>query len=410
MRICVVRVAAISLKALLITAPMIGDFKILKKCSTTNARVSVLELNTTSLNLPIFMPVGTYGAMKGVCVEDLKENMILTNTYHLKNLNRNIKKFMNYKFGMLTDSGGFQIGSLPDVFVMEEGVRFGDEVFTPEDSINTQMALGADIMMQLDDVVNPCNERQKIEVAMRRSIRWLDRCIRTVNGTRGDSVKRNKSDGIPHIRLDDKSTQIIFPIIQGGLEDDLRMESIKEILKRSPKGVAIGGLSGGEEKTEFGRTVHYCVVNLPENIPKYLMGVGYPEDVVVCVALGADMSDCVYPTRTARFGRAFLDTGDIYFTSKLEMDMNKIDGGCNCYTCCKYSRAFLYSIKGTSNFCMLLTIHNLHYMRGLTKRIRDSILSDEYPLFIKNFMRARFESVPLWITVCLSKVGVDLSL
>lgn len=389
---------------------MIGDFRIVKRCSTTLARVSTLELSSTVLELPMFMPVGTYGAMKGMCVPDLKENMILTNTYHLRDLGKSIKGFMRYGLGMLTDSGGFQIGSLPDVVVREEGVEFGSRLFTPEDSMNIQMVLGADIMMQLDDVVNPCEDREKIETSMRRSLRWLDRCIRAVHGTGGEEGKRMKSneDRIPQIMVDKDSTQILFPIVQGGLCEDLRMESMQGILRRSPKGLAIGGLSGGEEKTEFARTVHFCTRNLPEGIPRYLMGVGYPEDIVVCVALGSDMSDCVYPTRTARFGRAFSDTGDIYLTSRFSMDTRRIDEECGCSTCAKHSRAFLYSIRGTTNFCMLLTVHNLHYMRNLTRRIRESILEDKYPEFIRSFMARRFGNVPEWIRVSLKRVGVEI--
>lgn len=387
---------------------MIGDFKILKRCCTTNARVSTFELSTATIELPIFMPVGTYGAMKGVLVPDIEENMILANTYHLRNLNRSIKTFMGYRHGMLTDSGGFQIGSLPDVAVTEEGVEFGSKLFTPEDSMNVQMGLGADVIMQLDDVVNPCDSREKIEVAMRRSIRWLDRCIRTVNKTGKDEEgKRHKSD-VPTIKLAEDSTQIIFPIVQGGLDEDLRMESITEILKRAPKGLAIGGLSGGEEKSEFARVVHFCTTRLPEDMPRYLMGVGYPEDIVVCAALGSDMSDCVYPTRTARFGRAFLDSGDIYFTSRLSMDLRKIDDECSCHTCSRHSRAFLCAIKGTTNFCMLLTAHNLHYMRNLTRRIREAILEDRFAEFIREFMKTRFPEIPEWIRKSLVRVGVEL--
>ncbi|KAH9411298.1 queuine tRNA-ribosyl transferase [Ordospora pajunii] len=392
--------------------PMLGDFKIKKKCNVTNARISELELNDVNLELPIFMPVGTYGALKGVRTVDIKESMILANTYHLRNLKKNIKEFMSYGKGMLTDSGGFQIGSLRDVSVSEDGVFFAEKLFTPEDSMKIQRELGADVIMQLDDVVNPCDERNKVEASMRRSIRWLDRCIETVNSGVGIHIqgkKRAKREGTPHIEINEHSKQILFPIIQGGLHEDLRLESINEILKRLPKGVAIGGLSGGEEKTEFARIVDYCIRHLPESIPRYLMGVGYPEDIVVSVALGSDMSDCVYPTRTARFGRGFSDTGDVCFSSKLVLDMRKIDDGCECFTCTKYSRAFLWSIKGTTNFCMLLTAHNLHYMRNLTRRIREAIYGDCYPEFIRSFMSKKFEVVPEWIKVALKMVDVDLA-
>jgi queuine tRNA-ribosyltransferase catalytic subunit len=382
---------------------MIGDFRIVRRCSTTNARVSVLKLSSTTLELPIFMPVATYGAMKGIRVPDIEENMILANTYHLRSLGRDIKEFMGFKHGMLTDSGGFQIGSLPNVAVEEEGVRFGELLFTPEESMEIQMTLGADIMMQLDEVVNPCDTRDRIEAATQRSIRWLDRCIATINGAGEEKAKRIKKMG-----LDEGSTQILFPIVQGGLVDELRRYSIDEIMKRAPRGVAIGGLSGGEEKYKFGRTVHYCVTNLPEEIPKYLMGVGYPEDLVICAALGIDMSDCVYPARTARFGRAFADSGDLYFTSRYSLDTTRIDDACGCYTCRRYCRAYLYSIKGTTNFCMLLTAHNLYYIRNLTRRMREAISGDVYPEFIRSYIGTRFAEVPEWIRQTLRLVNVEL--
>lgn len=387
---------------------MFGDFEILKKCKTTNARVSKFTLNNNTLDLPIFMPVGTYGAIKGVPVEDLKEQMILSNTYHLRNLNRNVKDFMKWKGSMLTDSGGFQIGSLPNVEVTEEGVLFDKKLFTPEESMDIQMKLGADIIMQLDEVVNPNDPLDKIEVACKRSIRWLDRCIHQVYDSTEENVKRRKEeDDIPKIKLENKK-QILFPIVTGGLDEELRQYSIDEIVKRKPRGLAIGGLSGGEEKSEFARTVLYCTTHLPDNIPRYVMGVGYPEDVVICSALGTDMSDCVYPTRTARFGRMFTDSGDIYITNKLRLDTTKIKD-CDCFTCTRYSLAYLSMLKGTTNFCILTTIHNMHYMRNLTRRIREAILEDRYPEFIKSYMTTRYETVPEWIVEVLKKVNVHLN-
>ncbi|WUR03645.1 queuine tRNA-ribosyltransferase catalytic subunit 1 (QTRT1) [Vairimorpha necatrix] len=436
---------------------MFGKFEIIKKCSTTNARVSSLQLSNSSLSLPIFMPVGTYGAMKAVTVDNIKENMILSNTYHLRNLGKNIKNFMKYKQNMLTDSGGFQIGSLPDVVVEEEGVKFFDKMFTPEESMDIQITLGADIIMQLDEVVNPNDDIEKIEVASKRSIRWLDRCIKQVyynkldeeeninkdnnkldvkdnnkldvkdrnkldvkdNNISNDkntvdlkdnienNTKRLKRDNDLIIKLDKSSKQILFPIVTGGLSEELRQYSIDEILKRKPKGLAIGGLSGGEEKSEFARTVLYCTNNLPDNIPRYIMGVGYPEDIVVCVSLGTDMSDCVYPTRTARFGRLFSDKGDILINNKLQYEINKNEE-CGCSTCTNYSYAYLSLIKGTTNFCMLATEHNLYYMRNLTKRIREAILEDKYPEFIKEYMNKKYKVIPEWIVEIMKKFNIKL--
>lgn len=462
---------------------MLGHFSIVKKCKTTNARVSELQLNNNKINTPVFMPVATYGAMRGVRYEHMPEEIILSNTYHLRNLNKDVKNFMEWSRSLLTDSGGFQINSLPNVNVNDEGVVFDNKLFTPEDSMDIQISLGADIIMQLDDVVNPKEERSKHEVAVKRSIEWLDRAINhirdvtqlsehnksklineVVQSTETKRVKMNDNPLINNINKDDiineiiqstetkriklndnplvkninkdntineivQSTepkriklndnpsisnligdnfkQILFPIIQGGLIDEIRQKSIDEILKRNPIGLAIGGLSGGENKEDFCNTVFYCCNNLPENIPRYLMGVGYPEDIVVCTALGVDMADCVYPTRTARFGRAFKDTGYILIDNKVIADITPIDNNCECMTCKKYSKAFISNLKGTSGYCQLLSVHNLFYMRRLTERIRNSIKEDKFPEFIKRFMGDRYkESVPEWIRNALLKVNV----
>lgn len=385
---------------------MFGDFSIIKKCKTTNARVSNFSLNNNTLHLPIFMPVATYGAMRASKVDSMPEEMILTNTYHLRNLGKNIKTFMAWKKSMLTDSGGFQIQSIPNVEVTDEGVLFEGQMFRPEDSMDIQLTLGADIIMQLDDVVNPMKERELHEKAVERSIEWLDRAlIRITERTNNDeepNLKRAK-----HVSVS-TGTQILFPIIQGGLHPDLRDKSINEILKRAPMGVAIGGLSGGEDKSEFAATVFHCCKHLPDGMPRYLMGVGYPEDIVVCCALGTDMSDCVYPTRTARFGRVFRDDGDVVLDGRVAGDLEPIDSECTCSVCKMYSRAYLCMLKGTQNFCMLTTVHNMHYMRELTRRIRESIEEERFPEFIRGFIKKRFKETPKWISEALRLVNVTV--
>ncbi|EPR77694.1 Queuine tRNA-ribosyltransferase [Spraguea lophii 42_110] len=363
----------------------IGEFKIIKKCIKTKARVSTYQLRDRLVNLPIFMPVATKAAMKGIKNEDIGHQIVLANTYHLRNFGKDVKKFMGLD-AMLTDSGGFQIGSLVNSEVKEEGVYFDDGLMTPEDSIKIQNTLGADIIMQLDHVVNPLFDYAFVKEAMERSLRWLDRCISA------------------HKRKD----QILFPIIQGGLHNDLRNHSLQEILKRKPIGIAIGGLSGGEDKKEFAKTVFDTMNQLPPNMPRYLMGVGYPEDVLISIALGSDMSDCVYPPRTARFGRALTDFGDInLFRNDNKFNLNKIEDNCNCRAC-KHSRAFLYSIKKTTNFCMLVTEHNLRYMENLTDRIKKAIMEDKFEEFIINYIKKRYQVVPEWITYALSLVDIEI--
>lgn len=365
------------------------------------ARLSTLSLST-SVALPAFMPVATYAAMKAIRLGDVHSEMILSNTYHCRALG-NLKELNGWKRGLLTDSGGFQIGSLSGAQVAEEGVVFAAldsenaakhraTVFTPEQSITVQNRLGADIIMQLDDVVPPGSP--KVEEAMRRSLRWLARCF---------SVH--------------KTDQLLFPIVQGGLDLRLRDESIAGIFEHDFAGIAIGGLCGGESKSDFCKVVFHCTKAITKRnaaIPIYVMGVGYPEDVVVCVALGCDMMDCVYPTRTARFGKMLTDGGDINVNKLGEIAAKGAarTGGaelfveCSCSTCARHSLEYLHSIRGTTNFCMLLTVHNLHYMAQLGKRMRCALENATFPAFVAGYVKTRFRVVPEWIVEALGWVGI----
>jgi len=271
-------------------------FEVIKQCPVTKARYSVLKLPHATVETPQFMPVGTKGTLKGILPHQIKElgcNLILGNTYHLGTrpgpeiLKKagGLHKFMNWDGALLTDSGGFQMVSLCKLSeITEEGVSFQSPVdneilmLTPEKSMEFQNAIGADIMMQLDDVVSSLTTGPRVEEAMWRSIRWLDRCIAA------------------HAR---KSEQNLFPIVQGGLNPELRTLSANELIKRNTSGYAIGGLSGGEAKDDFWKMVTLSTDLLPKEKPRYLMGVGFSIDLVVCSALGCDLFDCVYPTRTA---------------------------------------------------------------------------------------------------------------
>lgn len=242
------------------------------------------------------MPVGTQGTLKGLLSDQLVNQdceIILANTYHLglrpgvETLKAagGLHKFMGWDRCLLTDSGGFQMVSLLELAeITEQGVKFNSPfdnsecLLTPEHSIEIQNVIGADIMMQLDDVVSSTTTGPRVEEAMHRTIRWIDRCIEA------------------DTRKDDQS---IFPIVQGGLNPELRAKCAEALLKRDVRGFAVGGLSGGESKDDFWKTVSVCTDLLPENKPRYLMGVGFAADLVVCVALGIDMFDCVFPTRTA---------------------------------------------------------------------------------------------------------------
>ncbi|ORD94286.1 TGT [Enterospora canceri] len=413
------------------------NFTVVRECSKTNGRLSQFELSN-KVDMPTFMPVATYGAMRSVPVDQLDNQIILCNTYHLRDLNRNIKEFMGWKQAILTDSGGFQIQSLP-CEIVDEGIRFTETraLFTPEDSMQIQRILGPDIIMQLDDVVNPMKPKERHAIAVRRSIEWLDRAIdeldkekeegreketisdfsestsfisTVVTETSSSSENQKRHRKHRDIRaLSHKIGQILFPIVQGGLNKDLRSHSISEILQRNPVGVAIGGMCGGEDKMAFAEIVEYTVGELRRNGfsgPVYVMGVGYPDDVVVCSALGTDTSDCVYPTRMGRCGRLFSDTGDIEITNAgLRRHLQKhdlfdpisVDTKCTCKMC-TYSFHYLLKIKNTPNFCNLGSVHNLRYMAGLMERIRDALACDKFDQFVVEYFRVKYEKkAPGWI-------------
>uniref|UniRef100_A0A6B2L6N0 Queuine tRNA-ribosyltransferase catalytic subunit 1 n=1 Tax=Arcella intermedia TaxID=1963864 RepID=A0A6B2L6N0_9EUKA len=358
---------------------------------------------------PIFMPVGTQGTVKGLTCEQLgniKAPIILGNTYHLghrpgpevmKTMG-GLHKFMNWKGNILTDSGGFQMVSLLKLAeITEEGVTFESPhdgsklLLTPEKSMEIQNAIGADIMMALDDVVSSKISGPRVEEAMYRTIRWIDRCIKA------------------HQRPNEQN---LFGIIQGGLDPALRVICLDEFKKRNLPGYAIGGLSGGESKDEFWKIVSQCTDHLPANKPRYLMGVGFPVDIVVCIALGVDMFDCVYPTRTARFGTALVPTGVMNLKLTLYAnDFRPVDEDCDCLTCKNYTRAFLHVKSRGDTLCgMLLSYHNITYLLRLMKQARQSIIDQKFVEFVQQFMLKQFpkKDYPSWVTDALGSVHITL--
>ncbi|XP_073994957.1 tRNA-guanine transglycosylase isoform X2 [Rhodnius prolixus] len=347
------------------------------------------------------------GTLKGLLPDQLETmdcRIILGNTYHLGTkpgpelLKKagGLHKFIGWNRALLTDSGGFQMVSLYDLAkIDEQGVLFKspyDESLiklTPEESIKIQNAIGADIIMQLDDVVSVLTVGPRVEEAMNRTIRWLDRCISA------------------HGRPEDQN---IFPIVQGGLDRNLRIECAKQLTKRPVNGFAIGGLSGGEEKDEFWRIVHLCTELLPKEKPRYCMGVGFAADLVVCVALGVDMFDCVFPTRTARFGCGLVDTGQINLKQKkYAKDYCPIQDDCECTTCRRYTRAYLHTIVTVETVaCHLLTVHNVHYQMKLMRRMGESIKNQKFPEFVQDFMAKMYANreIPKWIKNALKAVNI----
>ncbi|XP_077202230.1 queuine tRNA-ribosyltransferase catalytic subunit 1 [Paroedura picta] len=386
------------------------SLRVVAECRQSRARACELRLPHGCVACPAFMPVGTQGALKGLTAAQLDARgcrLCLGNTYHLgmrpgPELVRRgggLHGFMRWPWNLLTDSGGFQMVSLVKLSeVTEEGVLFrspydGKEILlTPERSIEIQNALGSDIMMQLDDVVSSTVSGPRVEEAMFRSIRWLDRCIAA------------------H-RTPDK--QNLFAIIQGGLDPALRTKCLEEMTKREVPGFAIGGLSGGEAKDHFWRMVALSTSRLPRDKPRYLMGVGYATDLVVCVALGCDMFDCVFPTRTARFGSALVPSGSLQLKNKkYAKDLKPIDKNCGCPTCQRYSRAFLHALFHHDTAAMHhVTVHNIAYQINLMGSIRESIIEQRFPQFVQDFMKTMYGNrgnYPQWATEALASIGIAL--
>jgi len=392
--------------------PIGFQFKVLH--TDGRARYTNLTLPHYDCFTPMFMPVGTQGCVKGLTSAQLEEiecQVILGNTYHLgqrpgKDLFLEcggLHKFMSWKRGLLTDSGGFQMVSLADLSdVTEEGVMFQSpidgksEMLTPEKSMEIQNAIGADIIMALDDVVSSVKiSKERFEEATHRTTRWIDRCIK--------GHKRPKE-------------QALFGIVQGGLDDRLRDISLEGLLKRSKDlpGFAIGGLAGGEGKEDFCRVLEYALPKLPFNKPRYVMGIGYPIDIVICTAFGGDMYDCVFPSRTARFGNALVPEGTLRLKqAQYKTDERKVQDDCDCLCCSHYTRKDLNKIAGKeTEASIVLTYHNLRYLMRLCKQMREAIEKKAFKEFCIQFTKKLYslekDGIPKWVSDAFAKVDIDV--
>lgn len=377
------------------------------------ARATKLIIPHGEVNTPVYMPVGTKAAMKGLLSCDLERmgcKLMLSNTYHLtlepgeEFIDTNyqgVHSYMNWNNNLLTDSGGFQMVSLAELSERkEEGVEFVSHMddkrklmLTPEKSIEIQNKLGADIIMALDDVIKPTSDDNELKDACERTLRWIDRCI---------SAHQRKHD------------QNLFGIVQGGLDLELRKYCTLEMIKRDLPGYAIGGLAGGEMKEDFWKVVNVCTDYLPQDKPRYLMGVGYPVDLVVCSLLGVDMFDCVFATRTARFGTAFSKHGFLKLKAeKNKYDFTAIDPECGCEVCLNYTRSYLYyMLQKNPRAVNLISYHNVYYLLNLMNMLRESIIKGEKDvnLFVEKFFTDQFASkkeFPLWIYEALNQAGVN---
>jgi queuine tRNA-ribosyltransferase len=364
-----------------------------------NARRGRVKLNHGVVETPIFMPVGTYGSVKAMSPLELKEidaQIILGNTFHLwlrPGLEVMAKfgglhDFMGWDKPILTDSGGFQVFSLGDMRkITEEGVHFaspinGDKLFlSPEVSMQIQRVLNSDIVMQFDECTpyeidgRPATQVEAAQ-SMRMSLRWAKRSR--------DEFQRGENPNS------------LFGIVQGGMFETLRDESLAGLNELDFDGIAIGGLSVGEPKEDMMRVLEHVGPRLPANKPHYLMGVGTPEDLVAGVANGVDMFDCVMPTRNARNGWLFTRFGDIKIkNAKYKEDTKPLDETCDCYACRNFSRAYLHHLHRTGEIlgARLNTIHNLHYYLQIMKEIRPAIEAGQFSQFVAKFKQDRARGV-----------------
>lgn len=361
------------------------NFQVLAADPVCGARVGILTTPHGQVQTPSFMPVGTQGTVKALTPEQVGElgaEIILANTYHLylrpgHGLIREmggLHRFMNWPGPILTDSGGFQIYSLGALRkVTDEGVLFHSHLdgsrhlLTPELAVSIQEALGSDIMMCLDECVPYPSERRVVERALERTSCWAKRCLNSRHGSGA-----------------------LFGIVQGGVYPELRRRSVEQIACLNFDGYAVGGLSVGEPKDLLFENLAATAPLLPEDKPRYLMGVGSPEDLVEAVHFGVDMFDCVMPTRSARNGLLFTNSQKVVIkNARYRLDSSPIDDTCDCYTCRNYSRAYLRHLymAGEILAMVLNTIHNLrHYMRLMTQ-IRQAIKTGRYETFRRDFLQ-----------------------
>ena len=354
------------------------------------ARLGRLTFDRGEVNTPAFMPVGTYGAVKAMTVDEVRglgAEIILGNTFHLSitpsteviEAHGDLHDFMNWQGPILTDSGGFQVFSLGKMRkITEEGVAFrspkdGSSIFMgPEESMQIQHKLGSDIVMIFDDCTAYPAEKNVVDQSMQLSLRWAKRSL------------------IEHKRLNNKNA--LFGIVQGGMHRDLRVHSVESLIEMDFNGYAIGGLSVGEPKEEMMEVLSYLPDHMPQDKPRYLMGVGTPLDLVEGVASGVDMFDCVMPSRNARNGYLFTSEGVVKIrNAKYKKDTGPLDPNCGCSTCSNYSRSYLHHLQKTNEILgsRLNTLHNLFYYQELMQSMRSAIQTNTFSTFRKSFLASQ---------------------
>lgn len=361
------------------------EYKLMKKSKDTKARVGEIKTNHGIIKTPVFMPVGTRATVKTMTPEEVKDlgaQIILSNTYHLflrpgpEIIEKagGLHKFMNWHGPILTDSGGFQVFSLSaNRKITEEGVTFRSHIdgskqfLSPEISIDVQSSLGSDIIMAFDECAPYPATYEYIEHSMNRTTRWAKRCK--------DHHKNTDN-------------QALFGIVQGGMYKDLRKKSAEDLVAMDFPGYAVGGLSVGEPKDIMVDILDYTTDFLPEDKPRYLMGVGTPDYLFEAVEHGIDMADCVLPTRIARNGTAMTSAGRVIVKNgKYKEDFTSLDENCDCYTCRNYTKAYIRHLFNVNEILAyrLLSIHNIYFLTNLMENIRNSILEDRFLEFKKEF-------------------------
>ena len=360
-------------------------FELIKECPHTHARAGILHTPHGDIETPVFMPVGTQATVKGVKPEELKDigaQIILSNTYHLylrpghEIVKRagGLHKFMNWDKPILTDSGGFQVFSLSSLRkVTDDGVEFRSHLngakhfITPEKDMEIQEALGADIIMAFDQCTEAgCSYQEAVE-ARRKTKLWLERCFKAHT----------------------TENQMLFPIVQGNMFKDLRKQCVEDCLPYAKCGIAIGGLSVGEEKSVMYDILDFLHPMLPEEQPRYLMGVGSPDCLVEGFARGIDMMDCVLPTRIARNGTAFTKHGKLVIkNAAFKDDFNPIEDDCDCYACRHYSRAYIRHLINAGEMlgAQLLSVHNLRNLVRLASDCRKAIIGGYFKDFKEEYL------------------------
>lgn len=378
-------------------------FTVEKSLPKYRVRAGKLELPHGNVHTPVFMPVGTTSTVKTLTMDQLNSTgaeIMLSNAYHLylrpgPDLIAEaggLHKWSNWKKPILTDSGGFQVfshGRLGKTKKTDDGVHFEDTIggrkhfISPEDSMEIQNKLGADIIMAFDDCPSlPCTD-EELEESLDRTHRWAERCLKA------------------HKR---KDLQSLFLIVQGGSNEELRLKSLDFISSLDPPGIAIGGVSVGEAKEEIYRIVASTLKNAPENKPRYLMGVGTPEDLIFATLAGIDMFDCVMPTRIGRHGAYYSSEGrKIIKNSEFTNDFTALDHKCDCYTCKNHTRAYIRHLFKASEWtaATLLSIHNIYFLVNLMKEMRRSILDNTLEGFLLKYPFTPFDALKKYLNIDL---------